>query len=103
MGGKTLTRPGSTNRGQATVEFAALGIAGLRSANSVRGARNETVQSLRSAGLSLRAIESATGISRPTVIKDLREAEVVNSLPPTAPEPVVDHETGEVLDYGVGR
>lgn len=55
--------------------------------------RMGTVRSLRQSGLSLRAIESATGISRPTVIKDLRE-QVVNSLPP---EPVghVDVETGE--------
>ena len=36
--------------------------------------------SLRDSGLSLRAIQSATGISRPTIIKDLK-SRVVNSLP----------------------
>lgn len=41
--------------------------------------RQEVVGSLRESGLSLRAIESATGVSRPTIINDL---EVVKSLPP---------------------
>jgi hypothetical protein len=45
--------------------------------------RSEVVASLRESGLSIRAIETATGVSRPTVIKDLREGQqVVNSLPP---------------------
>lgn len=43
--------------------------------------RQEIVASLRDSGLSLRAIEAATGVSRPTIIKDLRD-EVVNSSPP---------------------
>lgn len=47
-----------------------------------REERQEVVASLREAGLSVRAIEAATGVSRPTVIKDLREAEVVKSSPP---------------------
>lgn len=47
-----------------------------------REERQEVVASLRDSGLSLRAIEAATGISRPTVIKDIRAAEVVNSSPP---------------------
>ena len=37
-----------------------------------REGRQETVRSLREAGLSLRAIQSATGVSRPTVISDVR-------------------------------
>jgi len=47
-----------------------------------REERSEVVASLRESGFSIRAIESATGVSRPTVIKDLRERHVVNSLPP---------------------
>lgn len=50
-----------------------------------REERAGKVLSLRESGLSLRAIESATGISRPTIIKDLKTAEVVNSLPPEPP------------------
>ncbi len=46
--------------------------------------RQEVVASLRESGMSLRAIESATGVSRPTVIKDLRASQVVNSSPPPA-------------------
>lgn len=45
-----------------------------------REERQDVVSSLRDSGLSLRAIESATGISRKTVIRDL--AEVVESPPP---------------------
>lgn len=44
--------------------------------------RAEVVASMRESGMSLRAIGSATGISRPTIIKDLSPQEVVNSLPP---------------------
>lgn len=47
-----------------------------------REERAEVVSSLRDSGLSLRAIEAATGVSRPTIIKDLSSAQVVNSLPP---------------------
>lgn len=47
-----------------------------------REERAEVVASLRESGLSLRAIESATGVSKPTIIKDLNQ--VVNSLPPDA-------------------
>lgn len=47
-----------------------------------REERQEVVASLRESGLSIRAIEAATGVSRPTVIKDLRANEVVNSSPP---------------------
>lgn len=51
-----------------------------------REERAEVVASLRESGLSLRAITSATGISRPTIIKDLGQSEqVVNSLPPAEP------------------
>lgn len=65
--------------------------------------RAETVQSLRESGLSLRAIASATGASKQTVIDDLR---VVQTGPPDVYEVAaeriagnqVDHETGEVLD-----
>lgn len=46
--------------------------------------RSEVVQSLSDSGLSLRAIEAATGISKPTIIKDLRGTKVVNSLPPAS-------------------
>lgn len=46
-----------------------------------REERQEVVASLRESGLSLRAIESATGISRKTIIKDTRAA-VVESTPP---------------------
>lgn len=45
-----------------------------------REERQEMVASLRESGLSLRAIESATGVSRKTIIKDSRE--VVESTPP---------------------
>ncbi|WP_217157572.1 hypothetical protein [[Mycobacterium] fortunisiensis] len=54
-----------------------------------REERTEVVSSLRESGLSLRAIEAATGISRKTVIKDLAAADqVVESAPPVEPEPV---------------
>ncbi len=59
-----------------------------------REERTEKVLSLRESGLSLRAIESATGISRPTIIKDLKTAEVVNSLPPEPPGAVTDSTPG---------
>lgn len=53
-----------------------------------REERQEVVASLRDAGLSTRAIEAATGVSRPTVIKDLREHEqVVKSSPPALAPP----------------
>ena len=61
-----------------------------------REERQEVVASLRDSGLSLRAIEAATGISKKTVISDLRQ--VVESTPPE-PEPsgldefAVDHST----------
>jgi lambda repressor-like predicted transcriptional regulator len=46
-----------------------------------REERAEVVASLRDSGLSIRAIESATGISRKTVIKDLNN-QVLESTPP---------------------
>lgn len=55
-----------------------------------REERQEVVASLRESGLSLRAIESATGVSRKTVINDLREQQVVE-IPP----PADDHEPEE--------
>lgn len=60
--------------------------------------RISTVQSLKSAGLSLRAIESATGTSKKTIIADLRQ--VVESTPPAVEVPagVVDAETGEFFE-----
>jgi len=50
-----------------------------------REERAEVVSSLRESGLSLRAIEAATGVSRPTIIKDLADAQVVKFLPPEPP------------------
>lgn len=47
-----------------------------------REERPEMVRSLRQSGLSLRAIESATGVSRPTIIKDLQ----VESPPHRSPK-----------------
>lgn len=47
-----------------------------------REERQEVVASLRDAGLSVRAIETVTGVSRPTVISDLK---LVKSLPPAKP------------------
>jgi hypothetical protein len=60
-----------------------------------REERAEKVLSLRESGLSLRAIESATGISRPTIIKDLKNTQVVNSLPPEPPGAVTDSTPGD--------
>jgi hypothetical protein len=73
--------------------------------------RAEVVASLRESGLSLRAIESATGISRPTIIKDLLSSEVVNSLPPRpdvdaddlAEEPIATNPPGGVTDGTPGQ
>lgn len=56
-----------------------------------REERPDMVRSLRQAGLSLRAIESATGVSRPTIIKDL-SGQVVNSLPPEPDEDTLAEE-----------
>lgn len=50
-----------------------------------REERQDVVASLRESGLSLRAIETVTGVSRPTLIKDLQ---VVKSLPPEVPTPI---------------
>jgi orotate phosphoribosyltransferase-like protein len=55
--------------------------------------RQDVVASLRDAGLSHRAIAAAVGISRPTVIKDLTETQVVNSLPPAEATEKVDVQT----------
>ncbi len=60
-----------------------------------REERSEVVSSLRDSGMSLRAIQSATGVSRPTIIKDLADAQVVNSLPPEAPGGVTDSTPGQ--------
>lgn len=49
-----------------------------------REERREVVASLRDSGLSLRAIEAATGSSRKTVIKDINQ--VVESTPPNPDE-----------------
>jgi len=49
-----------------------------------------TVTSLRDAGLSLRAIESATGISKKTIIKDLKQ--VGESTPPDDEHEVIDED-----------
>ena len=57
-----------------------------------REERTMVVASLRDAGLSTRAIAAATGVSRPTIQKDLTE-QVVNSLPPADPDDeIVDAE-----------
>lgn len=66
-----------------------------------REERAETVQSLRDAGLSLRAIASATGHSQHTIIRDLREREVLQSA---APEIEVQEtaESVEELDRRLG-
>ena len=69
-----------------------------------REERTDYVASLRDSGMSLRAIESATGVSRPTIIKDTRSRDqVVNSLPPAPVDDspdvdlsTVDMETGEI-------
>jgi hypothetical protein len=53
-----------------------------------REQHREVICSLREQGLSLRQIESVSGISRPTIIKNLHQAqggEVVNFLPPHGP------------------
>lgn len=70
-----------------------------------REERSDTVQSLRDAGLSLRAIAAVTGNSKQTVIEDLREKVVQIGPPePVTYEPsgmdefVVNRETGEVHD-----
>jgi hypothetical protein len=69
-----------------------------------REERAEVVASLRESGLSLRAIESATGISRKTVIKDLATTEVVESTPPQSssiaaePDPA-DELVAEDVDF----
>lgn len=60
-----------------------------------REERTEVVSSLRESGLSLRAIEAATGISRPTIIKDLSSDQVVNSLPP---EVDIDEVDADLVD-----
>lgn len=59
-----------------------------------REERAETVQSLRASGLSLRAIESATGHSQHTIIRDLRQAQVLQSAAPA----VASESTGETVD-----
>lgn len=60
-----------------------------------REERAEVVGSLRESGLSLRAIEAATGFSRPTIIKDIAAAEVVKSLPPDPPGGVTETTPGQ--------
>lgn len=67
-----------------------------------REERQEVVSSLREQGLSLRAIEAVTGVSRPTVISDLRagDTQVVKSLPPykVGPGGLDDAETPEPVE-----
>lgn len=70
-----------------------------------REERADTVQSLREAGLSLRAIAAATGYSEPTVRRSLAPAS--NDAPAPKPQPIyepsgldeftVNRETGEVV------
>ncbi len=60
-----------------------------------REERSEVVSSLRDSGMSLRAIQSATGVSRPTIIKDLADAQVVKSLPPEPPGGVTESTPGQ--------
>lgn len=55
--------------------------------------REGVVASLRDSGMSTRAIASATGVSRPTVIKDLNR-QVDNSLPPAADPLEIDTRGG---------
>lgn len=66
-----------------------------------REERSEVVASLRESGLSIRAIEAATGVSRPTIIKDLRPAQVVNSLPPDPQTPPSTIPQGEPVSRAV--
>lgn len=83
-----------------------------------REERPEVVRSLRAAGLSIRGIEAATGISRPTVIKDIRSGgqDLTTSerqgadgktytVQPRKPEPphTVNTDTGEVVDKATGE
>lgn len=66
-----------------------------------REERQEVVGSLREAGLSLRAIEAATGVSRKTVIDDIQ---VVESTPPARlGDPGVEFfcDCGEIFDIEV--
>lgn len=68
-----------------------------------REERTEVVSSLRDSGLSLRAIEAATGVSRPTIIKDLAaHNEVVNSLPPASGETPAEAEISGPRHHEVG-
>lgn len=64
--------------------------------------RTETVQSLRDAGLSLRAIASATGDSHETARKALAPVKELTPEPvvyePSGMDEFVDHTTGEVID-----
>ena len=67
-----------------------------------REERQDVVRSLRDSGLSLRAIEAATGVSRHTVINDLRQPEqddpqVVQSAPPE-PDPDDEVVDAEIVD-----
>lgn len=62
--------------------------------------RAETVQSLRSAGLSLRAIESATGLGKSTVQRQL--APVPNGTPEPAVTVEETTETSEEIDARLG-
>ena len=60
-----------------------------------REERAEVVASLRESGLSIRAIETATGSHRETIIKDLRSREVVGNRTPAAdqvPRPAIQIE-----------
>lgn len=62
-----------------------------------RSQRPGVVEFLRQSGLSLRAIQSATGISRNTIIKDL-DTQVVENEPPDADS--VDLDEGDAADDG---
>lgn len=63
-----------------------------------REERPERVASLREAGLSIRAIRSATGLAKDTITKAIEVSQAGTPAPPT----VVDVETGEVLDEPEG-
>lgn len=53
-----------------------------------REERQEVVSSMREIGMSTRAIASATGVSRPTIIKDSRESSGGKELTTPDPQPV---------------
>ena len=65
-----------------------------------REERSEVVNSLREAGLSIRAIEAATGVSRKTVIKDINQ---VVEFPPPDSDPVAEEPPGGLHEDSPGQ